>query len=158
MTAMRIYSILWTVFGLVWLAAWTRTKRTQERAAFSSRLLYAIPVSIGSYLMVSHNIQLGWLQSRVLPGNIMIDGLGITLTAAGIALAIWARFYLGQNWSGPVSIKVGHELIRTGPYAGYVIQFIPGSYWRSSGLPLDNEDQSDCLRSLCFGWSLSRLR
>jgi protein-S-isoprenylcysteine O-methyltransferase Ste14 len=38
------------------------------------------------------------------------------LTAAGIALAFWARFYLGQNWSSAVSIKVGHQLIRTGPY------------------------------------------
>ncbi len=40
----------------------------------------------------------------------------VSLTAAGIAFAIWARFYLGQNWSSAVSIKVGHQLIRTGPY------------------------------------------
>jgi protein-S-isoprenylcysteine O-methyltransferase Ste14 len=32
-------------------------------------------------------------------------------------LAIWARFYLGENWSSAVSIKVGHQLIRSGPYA-----------------------------------------
>jgi protein-S-isoprenylcysteine O-methyltransferase Ste14 len=34
----------------------------------------------------------------------------------GIAFAIWARFYIGQNWSGAVTVKVGHELIRGGPY------------------------------------------
>ncbi len=117
MDVMRIDSILWTVFGLVWLVAWLRTKRTQQRAPLSSRLLYAIPVSIGSYLMFSDNIQLGWLQSLVLPKNIIVDVLGISLAAAGIGLAIWARFYLGQNWSSAVSIKVGHQLIRGGPYA-----------------------------------------
>ena len=46
----------------------------------------------------------------------LIQSAGILLTAAGIAFAIWARFYLGQNWSSAVSIKVGHQLIRTGPY------------------------------------------
>ena len=30
---------------------------------------------------------------------------------------MWARFYIGQNWSSAVTIKIGHELIRTGPYA-----------------------------------------
>ena len=35
----------------------------------------------------------------------------------GIAFAIWARFYIGQNWSSAVTIKVDHQLIRTGPYA-----------------------------------------
>lgn len=106
MNVMRIYSILWTVFGLVWLIAWLRTKRTQQPAPFTSRLLYAIPVLIGSYLMFNDNIQLGWLQSSVLPRNMVVNVLGVTLTAAGIGLAIWARFYLGQNWSSAVSIKV----------------------------------------------------
>ncbi|PYV65700.1 MAG: hypothetical protein DMG95_01005 [Acidobacteria bacterium] len=45
-----------------------------------------------------------------------MQATAILLTAAGIALAIWARFYIGQNWSGTVTIKVGHTLIRTGPY------------------------------------------
>lgn len=36
---------------------------------------------------------------------------------AGIALALWARWHLGQYWSGRITIKEGHRLIRTGPYA-----------------------------------------
>jgi protein-S-isoprenylcysteine O-methyltransferase Ste14 len=38
------------------------------------------------------------------------------LTASGIAVAFWARWHLGTNWSGVVTLKEGHELIRTGPY------------------------------------------
>jgi protein-S-isoprenylcysteine O-methyltransferase Ste14 len=30
---------------------------------------------------------------------------------------VWARVYLGGNWSGIVTIKHDHELIASGPYA-----------------------------------------
>ena len=33
-----------------------------------------------------------------------------------MAIAFWARWHLGANWSGVVTLKEGHELIRTGPY------------------------------------------
>jgi protein-S-isoprenylcysteine O-methyltransferase Ste14 len=33
-----------------------------------------------------------------------------------MAIAFWARVHLGSNWSGVVTLKEGHELIRTGPY------------------------------------------
>jgi protein-S-isoprenylcysteine O-methyltransferase Ste14 len=42
---------------------------------------------------------------------------GIALCAAGLALAIWARFHLGRNWGVPMSLRAGHELVTTGPYA-----------------------------------------
>ena len=117
MTAMRICSILWMVLWLVWLVALLRTKRTQERAPFGSRLLYGLPVVFAFYLVFSENIRLGWLESRIIPRNVFVEALAVTLTALGIAFAIWARFYIGQNWSSAVTIKVGHQLIRTGPYA-----------------------------------------
>jgi protein-S-isoprenylcysteine O-methyltransferase Ste14 len=36
---------------------------------------------------------------------------------AGLLFAVWAREHLGSNWSRSVTIKQGHELIKTGPYA-----------------------------------------
>ncbi|HUJ81552.1 MAG TPA: isoprenylcysteine carboxylmethyltransferase family protein, partial [Candidatus Acidoferrales bacterium] len=45
-----------------------------------------------------------------------IDIAGIALTAAGVAFAIWARAHLGKYWSGDVTIRQEHRLIRTGPY------------------------------------------
>jgi protein-S-isoprenylcysteine O-methyltransferase Ste14 len=38
------------------------------------------------------------------------------IRAAGVAIAFWARFHLGANWSGVVTLKQDHELIRSGPY------------------------------------------
>ena len=36
---------------------------------------------------------------------------------AGLLFAVWEREHLGSNWSRSVTIKRGHELITTGPYA-----------------------------------------
>ena len=41
---------------------------------------------------------------------------GIAVEALGLLLAIWSRRHLGRYWSGEISIKVDHQLIRTGPY------------------------------------------
>lgn len=38
------------------------------------------------------------------------------MEAVGLVLAIWARRRLGRNWSGEITIKVEHQLIRSGPY------------------------------------------
>jgi len=43
--------------------------------------------------------------------------VGVALTAMGIAFSIAARAWLDGNWSGTVTLKQGHELIRNGPYA-----------------------------------------
>ncbi len=61
-----------------------------------------------------HNASL-WAK-HVLPWQPWFGPLAIILTAAGFAFTLWARAMLGGNWSGTVTIKVGHELIRNGPY------------------------------------------
>jgi protein-S-isoprenylcysteine O-methyltransferase Ste14 len=117
MNAMRICAILWEALWVIWLIAWLRTKPTQQRAGFGSRLLYGLPVFLAFYLIFGDNIHFGWLQTSIIPHNLFVDASAVTLTALGVAFAVWARFYIGQNWSSAVSIKVGHQLIRTGPYA-----------------------------------------
>jgi protein-S-isoprenylcysteine O-methyltransferase Ste14 len=117
MGVMRLCSAFWIALSLVWLVTLLRTKRTQERADFGSRLLYGIPVVVAFFLLFNENVHFGWLGSRIIPRNIWVEGLAVSLTGAGIIFAIWARFYIGENWSSAVSIKVGHQLIRTGPYS-----------------------------------------
>ena len=43
--------------------------------------------------------------------------IGFVIAAAGIMFAIWARRYLGSNWSGGAKLKKGQTLVKTGPYA-----------------------------------------
>jgi len=35
----------------------------------------------------------------------------------GLALAVWARIYIGRNWGMPMSEKADPELVTTGPYS-----------------------------------------
>jgi protein-S-isoprenylcysteine O-methyltransferase Ste14 len=45
----------------------------------------------------------------------MVGWIGALLTAAGVALAIWGRYYLGRNWGSRP--KESQVLVESGPYA-----------------------------------------
>ena len=59
----------------------------------------------------------GLLAWRFAPDTALVGWTGAIITAVGVAIAIAARFFLGKNWSGWVTVKKGHQLIRSGPYA-----------------------------------------
>jgi protein-S-isoprenylcysteine O-methyltransferase Ste14 len=52
----------------------------------------------------------------VIPESAAAEYAALVLTGAGALFAIWARLYLGGNWSAIVAVKQGHTLVRTGPY------------------------------------------
>jgi protein-S-isoprenylcysteine O-methyltransferase Ste14 len=115
MDAMQICKELWSGFFVVWMIWALQTKRTQSREGISSRLPYSL-FTIAAFVALFGNVLGGWFRIRLFPATRWVEILGVAITAAGMALAIWARAYLGGNWSGIVTVKVGHELVRTGPY------------------------------------------
>jgi len=116
MSAMSICGYLWLGFLVIWMLWAVTSKRTQTRESVRSRFSYTIFAVAAFYAMFSHDVALGWMRLRILPSEHWIANLGIAITAAGLLFAIWARAYLGGNWSGAVTVKVGHQLVRTGPY------------------------------------------
>jgi protein-S-isoprenylcysteine O-methyltransferase Ste14 len=112
----RACDFLWITFYAPWLIAALRTKRTVERADWGRRLYYYIPVVLGCYLMFGFYSDVPWLQHRFLPRTQAMAITAIIITFAGMAFALWARVYLGQNWSSAPTIKEHHQLIRSGPY------------------------------------------
>ena len=56
------------------------------------------------------------LSQRFLPTASFIVPTGLAIHVGSILLAVWARQHLGRNWSGAITLKVDHQLIRTGPY------------------------------------------
>jgi protein-S-isoprenylcysteine O-methyltransferase Ste14 len=114
---MRIAEACWIVFLVVWGLFAFSTKRTRERDTTSSRLRYHLPALLSCLLMFTPVFWRGTLGQRWLPAGVPEEALGVSLTVAGIAVAIWARVYIGSNWSGVVTVKENHQLIRTGPYA-----------------------------------------
>ena len=45
-----------------------------------------------------------------------ISWVGVALAATGLGFAGWARIHLGRLWSGRVTLKEDHTIVRTGPY------------------------------------------
>jgi protein-S-isoprenylcysteine O-methyltransferase Ste14 len=107
---------LWVLFGFYWLVSALKRKKTKRRETWGQRFLYMLPLLVAAELLVRPEARYEWLGARFVPLNPAVEWAGVFLTAAGVAVAFWARWHLGANWSGVVTLKEGHELIRTGPY------------------------------------------
>ncbi|HLK05060.1 MAG TPA: isoprenylcysteine carboxylmethyltransferase family protein [Candidatus Acidoferrum sp.] len=114
--AFQISSKIWFAWCVLWLlmAAWSKPSKRREFPW--QRLEHVIPMVIGFLLIYNHNFAWNFLADRIVPQNDTVTILGLSLTAAGLLFAVWARIALGANWSGTVTIKSGHNLIRRGPY------------------------------------------
>jgi protein-S-isoprenylcysteine O-methyltransferase Ste14 len=110
-------AVLWVLLGLYVTFAVLRIRDTKQRQSLFSRLPHIGAMIIAFSLLLESKVRLGPLDGRFLPNSQSGTWIGIVLTACGIALAIWARHYLGANWSATITIRGGHSLVRTGPYA-----------------------------------------
>jgi protein-S-isoprenylcysteine O-methyltransferase Ste14 len=104
----------WLAFLVVWLVGATRTARTVKRAAGWDRALIAFAVLLALIVLRTPG---NALAARFVPASAPWLALGALLAYGGIAFAVWARVHLGRYWSGLVTLKEGHELVRSGPYA-----------------------------------------
>jgi protein-S-isoprenylcysteine O-methyltransferase Ste14 len=111
-----IIRALWILFGVYWLVSALKRKKTKKRESWLQRMLYVLPLVFAFVLLSRPEAGHGWLGARFLPDSPVVEWIGVLLTAAGVVVAFWARAHLGSNWSGVVTLKQGHELIRTGPY------------------------------------------
>ena len=113
----RYINVVWIVALIVWAAGSLTTKRTSRAQSVGSRLIQTAWFILAFLLLFNDTLRFGPLAWRFLPRSSVFDYVGLVLTVAGVAFAICARFFLGRNWSGTVTIKRNHTLIRTGPYA-----------------------------------------
>jgi protein-S-isoprenylcysteine O-methyltransferase Ste14 len=106
----------WTAFYLYWFLTARNVKPTASRQPFLSALAYMVFFYLSIVFLVVHTIPLPILNQRLIDETDAILAIGLSVCWAGLAIAIWARRTLADNWSGYVTFKRGHELIRTGPY------------------------------------------
>jgi protein-S-isoprenylcysteine O-methyltransferase Ste14 len=109
--------LAWLAFVVVWGLTALRVRRTARREPIASRLVMWIMMGGVFVLLFRDTLRIGPLAWRVIPAGPGAATAGSALTVLGVGFAIWARLTLGQNWSGIVTIKEGHQLIRRGPYA-----------------------------------------
>lgn len=105
---------LWCAWALYWAVTALSTKTTVRRQALTARIGYLAALVVAALLIAW---PWGWLGTRLWPRSFGAYWCGVALLAAGLAFSVWARVYLGRNWSGSVTVKEQHELIRSGPYA-----------------------------------------
>jgi len=106
---------LWLTFLGYWSFAATRVKRRAGGAPWRGAVLRTAFV-IGVLVLIRELFRLRiWL---VVPTHVnpITANAGVAICALGVAIAIWARVYLGRNWGMPMSLREGHELVTTGPY------------------------------------------
>lgn len=102
----------WVVFSFYWEAA---AKSTAKAKSSESKLSRGVHVVLTNLALLLEILQFSWAGNFLRVSYFTIAG-GVAVTAAGLWVAIWARRALGRNWSGEITIKVEHELIRTGSY------------------------------------------
>ncbi len=91
MWLIRVAAVAIVLFVIVRITTGTAHYARSMNAAFFADTLFASPISL--------------------------DWAGAVFAAVGIACAIWARLYLGRNWSARPAVKENHELVMAGPYA-----------------------------------------
>jgi protein-S-isoprenylcysteine O-methyltransferase Ste14 len=100
----------WVAFWIYWLAASASAKPGQ------SRLTRFAGVRVAAILLVLLLLRLRVLRDHAVTTSPLLQGIGLAIFVFGLALAIWARIYIGRNWGAPMSRKTDPELVTTGPY------------------------------------------
>jgi len=116
-TLWQMELIPWWLFCAYWAISWLRVKRTKEREKSLDRLITVVVVVVAYNLLFANWPRIEMLRLRFVPDERWISWFGVALTWIGVAIAIWARYCLGVFWSARVTLKEGHRLIETGPYA-----------------------------------------
>ena len=111
------FPAVWVVFLVYWQVKARGTKQTQRLEPISSRIVRSVAFLCAIALLMVGRIPLPWLYWQFVPQGYWTFYLGAALTLSGLLFAVWARGYLGTNWSRSVTIKQDHELIVGGPYS-----------------------------------------
>ena len=112
-----LFPSMWLLWVGYWLWASRHAKPSERREPIASRLLHVLPLLVAVFLLWDERVPVTFLNERFLSKATWVFWIAAVLTALGLLFTVWARIYLGRNWSGVVTIKQGHELIDTGPYA-----------------------------------------
>jgi protein-S-isoprenylcysteine O-methyltransferase Ste14 len=116
MNALSICEWMWLAWFVIWMIWAAQSKKTHERESLGSVVSYGVFAWAAMLLMIDRNTLGAWGRSTILPQSTWMNWGAVAFAVVGFAITVWARAILGSNWSGTVTIKVEHELIRTGPY------------------------------------------
>jgi protein-S-isoprenylcysteine O-methyltransferase Ste14 len=112
------FPLVWVGWVITWYVFALNVKTTVRKQAALPRLANVALLVVAILLLWNIQLPVPGLMARFLPASQwqFWAALGAALTLIGLLFTVWARVYLGRNWSGVITIKADHELVTTGPY------------------------------------------
>jgi protein-S-isoprenylcysteine O-methyltransferase Ste14 len=115
LSPLRLCAAAWVALLGYWLWAARDTRPTKSTEGVLLRMQHIVPL-VFAFLLIFHGsdaylVYGSWHRQPV------VEYAGVAATVAGLLVMVWGRVHLGRYWSGMVTLKEGHRLIRTGPYA-----------------------------------------
>jgi isoprenylcysteine carboxyl methyltransferase (ICMT) family protein YpbQ len=105
---------LWALFWVYWLASAVGTKSSRSGSNMSTGIGLRLVAFLLIVLLVRTNVITADSFGAIANPTVRFVGFGLFIL--GLALAVWARLFLGRNWGTPMSEKVDPTLVTTGPY------------------------------------------
>ena len=105
----------WVVFLAYWAISALKVKAIAERGSRWSAFAHRIPLGFSCFLLIDSHLPPLMNLSVTPHGNWMLI-IGGLVCGLGLFVSLWARWSLAGNWSGDVTFKQEHELIKSGPY------------------------------------------
>jgi protein-S-isoprenylcysteine O-methyltransferase Ste14 len=109
------FAVLWPAWGLSWLVAARWASRAAARPAMREQWLHWALVVVGAVL-IGLNFS-NWSRGMQWMPFDTKEQILFVLALVGLGFTWWARIHLGTLWSGTVTRKAHHKVIKTGPYA-----------------------------------------
>ena len=107
----------WIAFAVYWAVAAASTKRTVYQRRGLWRTGYFLIVIVGVAL-IGNSYRAPYPLNLLVVSQTRAVSIGTAAVCViGLIFTVWARRTLGRNWSGTVTLKENHELVRRGPYA-----------------------------------------
>ena len=100
--------LAWIVFWIYWLVSAAFSKESVS-GGWRTRLTGVSGIGV---FVITVVLRGGGLAVH----SVILGAIGAVLFACGIALAVWARLYLGRNWGAPMTQRAEPELVTSGPY------------------------------------------
>lgn len=112
-----IVNISWILVGAYWFLLSFKNKESEKSEPSFSRIAYLILMVFSFCLLFSKSFFAKFWLNNNIHNTPTFYPLGFVIALAGLAFAVYSRYYLGKNWSGRVEIKEDHQLLTAGPYS-----------------------------------------
>jgi len=111
--SMLLAGAIWVGFIVYWSAAAAKAPAAQRAEPAASRQRHQMLLNVALLLLF---VPIPGLRLRLF-GSVRTPVIGLGVEVAGALFYLWAKRELGRNWSGEISVKPDHALVRSGPYA-----------------------------------------